>query len=406
MYQTNSNGYVAFKAQTALGAPASGAGATILRQTGGAMRQTIQPVGSNEVRRDGMTTRGAQGSRRTAGQFNGELSLDLLNQIAPAVMRAADWSAVVTIDEAAMGGATVSVDANSITASAGSWIAAGLRVGDVIKLTSGFAAGNANRNLRITGLTATVITVAETLTVEAGPIAAYTVVKAKSLINPAAGSLVRTYVTVEEYEADIDASEVFEDCRFGRLVFAMQPNGLITVQTALMGTGKMTTYEAGEAPIFTDPTEGTALPMSAVDAVLRVGANDVLDLTAFNLTVDIGLSGVDVAASKFSPDVFDAPMTISGDFTVLREDLSYVAAALAETPLSLHLLAVENESEPKDFFSLFLSNFTITLPEKSELTRQGGPRTQRILINPELVGVDTRGGAYDPTMIKFATSAA
>ena len=407
-YQTNWNGYIAYKVQSALGTQATGSGASVLRVAGGpGGRLTKAAIESQEVRQDGMSTRGRHGSRHTGAQpYSTEQSIGSMDDVLEAVMRGT-WTAEVTITEATggMSSATLAVAAHTITASTGSWITSGLAVGDVIKLTAGFVAGNTDTNFRITGLTATVITVNETLTVEAGPLSTYTVVRTgRKLINPAAGSLVRRYFTIEECETDIDASELFTDCVWGGLRFEMQANGLLMCNPSWMGTGQYEGVSAGSSPFFSSPTTPTGVPMAVLDAAISINGTDLVDLTSFDLTIDNQLSVPDMAASAYAPDVFDGNQTVAMNLTALRQDLSYIADLDTETVLSLHVLAVENESEPKSFFSLFIPNFTLGGVDKSALAKRGGARTQTLAVPSALVGIDETGGAYDSCQVKMQIS--
>lgn len=409
-YQSQSLAYMAHKVQSGLGSQASGSGARVFTTSGGqGGRLTKAMTPSNLIRRDAMRTRGRHGIQKTTGSYTSEWMVGLADDIVEAVMRGT-WSAAVTIDDetAAMSSATLAVGANTITASAGSWVTAGLRVGDVIRVTEGLNAASMNRNLRVTGLTATVITVAETLTVEAGPLATYTVVRpGRKVINPAAGALVKRYFTVEEHELDIDGSEIFDDAVWGSLRYQMQPNGIITVEPTWIGTGKFETKTAGDAPHFSDPTEPAGTPMAVADATIRLGGDDFVDLTAFDLTVDIVPAAPDVFGTRgirHAPDVFTGQMAVSLNMTALRSDLARVADLLDETRLELQVLAVDNETAPEDFLSIYVGNFTLGSVDKSALSKEGGPRTQSFAVPIDLVGIDDRGGAYDPTMIAFQVS--
>jgi hypothetical protein len=274
----------------------------------------------------------------------------------------------------------------------------GFRVFDVIRLTNHSSAGNNNRNLRITALSATTITVAETLTVNAVADTSCEITRpGRPLTNPT--SLIKRYYTIEEHELDIDGSEVFQDCVWSGAKFTMQPNGILQFEPSWTGTGVFQTVTGASAPIFTAPTQPTGVPLAVVDAVMRVGSTDVVDLTAFDLTIDIKPSVADVIASTTSPDVFTGIMDVSMNLTALRKDLQYVTDFAAETVYSLHLLAVENEADPSDFLSICVPNFTLGEVQKSALSREGGPRTQTIQVPADLVGVDTQGGAFDQTMI-------
>lgn len=400
-YQSQSNAYAAFKAQTGLGAAASGAGSTLLRVTGGqGGRFSKGTYGSNEVRQDGMRTRGRHGGRQTAGNYTAEWSLGLADDIVQAIMRGTWGAANFQIDQTNF--TSITTGANTIILGTSSPIALGLRVGDVIRLSNHSSPENNNRNLRIADLDATTITVAETLTVNgvADTDCAITRV-GRMLTNPSA--LLKRYFSIEEHELDINGSELFTDCIWGSMKFSMQPNGLLMFEPSWTGTGAFEPL-SGAGPHFDSPNEPTGLPMSVVDATIRVGAEDVVDLTAFDLTIDAKPSVSDVIASTLSPDVWVGLMDITMNLTALRKDLKYVQDFAAETQMSLHLLAVNNEDEPKDFLSIYVPNFTLGSVQKSAVQREGGPRTQTIAIPPELVGVDQRGGAYDPTMVKFQVS--
>jgi hypothetical protein len=409
-YQSQSNAYTAYKVQSALGSQASGGSGIVLRQTGsgGGLKMTKAATESNEVRRDGMRTRGRHGSQKVSGQWGGEYSLGSHDPILEAITRGT-WSSVLVITEATAGLTSITTGTNTIVASAGSWITAGVRAGDVARLTGHSTAANNSRDLRITGVTASTLTVPETLTADAVADTAFTLTIAKKLINPAAGSLVKRYYTVEDHELDIDGSEVATDFVWGAMKFSMAPNGILMADPSGIGTGQFTTLTGASAPLLTAPTESTAAPMSVVDATVRLGSADFVALTSFDLTMDIKPMAPDVFGTpgiKYSPDVFTGQMAISMNLSMLRSDLARVASYLAEDLFSLHVLAVENESEPKDYFSIFVPNFSFGTVDKSALSKEGGPRTQTISIPEALVGKDDTGGAYDATMIKFQSTAA
>lgn len=404
-WQTQSNGTIAFKVQSALGSIASGSGGTLLRTAGGpGGRISKQPYESNEVRADGMRSRGRHGSRRTSGMYSCEVSIGAFDAIFQAVFRGT-WATALVITEATAGLTSITTTTSTIVAAAGSWITAGLRVGDVVRLTNHSSAGNNDRNLRITGLTASTITVAELLTANAVADTAFTITRpGQKLINPAAGSLVKRYFTIDEYDADLDSVETFQDCVFTALRFSMQPNSMVSVDISWTGTGVFSTASGGSAPTLTSPTESTGLPLACVDSSVRLGASDFVDLTSFDLTMDIGGVAPDVVAAVTSPDVFTGQMAVGMNLTMLRADYTRMTAFLAETPLTLHALMVENETAPQDFLSLFVPNFTLGGVDKSPLSKEAGPRTQTVAIPPALVGKDVTGGAFDPTMVTLAVS--
>lgn len=408
-YQSQSNAYVAYKQQSAKGTQATGSGATILHTAGGqGGRLSKAAIESNTVRRDGMRIRGRHGTQKTQGAYNHELGIGSLDDILEAVMRGT-YEADLVITQATASLTSITTTASAIIAGGGSWITAGLRVGDVVRLTNHSTAENNNRNLIIRTVTATILefstTTGSPLTVNAVADTSFTITRpGRKLINPAAGSLVSRYFTIEEYEVDIDGSEIFWDAVWGSVQFQMQPNGLFMANPTFVGTGRMDASEDSLVPHFTSPTEPTLVPFATIDSTVILDGTSVVDLTAFDLTIDITPNSPDVVASKYGPDVFSGQMAVSMNLTMLRDDLADVISFLEEEVLSLHVVAVDNEDEPEDFFSIFVPNFTLGSVDKSALSKEGGARTQTISIPPALVGKDETGGAFDATMIKIQLS--
>jgi hypothetical protein len=396
--------------QTALGTPATGAGASVLRVAGGTGGQlTKASTESNEVRYDGMRTRGRHGTQKTAASWSGEASLDTYDTILEALIRDT-WSApdlVLTETSGAPALGSITTTANTIVATAGSWITLGLKVWDVIRLTNHTSAGNNSRNLRIVGLTALVITVAETLTLNATPDTAFTITRPGKKLIQSGIPPIKRYFTVEEYEIDIDQSQSLPDFVWGSMRIGMGANGIITMDPGGMGTGQFNINQTAGSPIFTAPTTTNTLPLAVVDATIRIGAGDMIDLTSFDMTLDISPMSPDVFGSgqiKYGPDVFTGQMGIAVNFTALRKDLIMLQDFAAETQYTINLLAVENEIEPKSFISFTLGNLTLGGLDKSAYAKEGGPRTQSITVPMALIGKDVTGPANDATMIKIQSS--
>lgn len=406
-YQEQWNGYTAFKVQSGLGSQSSSTGATVLRQTGGqGGRMSKAAIESMEVRRDGLSTRGRHGLQKTNGAYSSELSVGGFDEILQAVMRGTWGSANLAITEATASLTSITTTASTIVAGAGSWITAGLKVGDVVVLTGHASAGNNSRNLRITGLSASTITVAETLTVNTTPDTAFTITRTgRVLVNPGAGALVKRYYTIEEHEYNLDQSELFTDCVWGSFRLAMQPNGLLMFDTTWVGTGQFEDLASGSSPHFTSPSTPTGVPLAVVEASVKLGSTTLADLTSFDITVDNQPIAPDVISSvPYAPDIFQGTELVSMNLSMLRKDLLSVADFIDETPLSLHVLATENESAPESFISIFVPNFTLGSVDKSALAKAGGPRTQSISIPPALVGIDNTGAGYDATAVKIQVS--
>lgn len=405
VYQSNSAGLVAYKVQSGLGTPSSGASANLLRMTGGAgIKLAKAAIESVEVRNDGMSTRGRHGTQKTSSAYNAELSLGSCDPIVEAIMRNTWDSTVFNKTQADF--TSLTTTANSLVFASGSPIAMGYKVNDVIRPTGLPDAANNARNLRIAALSSTAITVAETLIVNAAPDTTCSILRpGKRLINPA--TLLKRYFTLEEYESDIDQSTTIQDFVWGTGKFAMAPNGLLMFDPGGIGTGQISALATGASPYFTSPVAPSDAPFSVVDATIRLNGVDLVELTGLDISLDIQPSAPDVFGSgaiKFAPDVFTGPLKVSMNLTMLRKDLSRLSDFIAETQYSLHVLAVDNMSEPKDFFAITVPNFTLGSVDPSALSKQGGGRTQTIAIPAALVGVDTSATGNN-SMISFQTTA-
>lgn len=396
-YQTGRNITVLYKPEVTFGTAPSATGATVFRASSGGSSLSKQPINSNENRRDGMVTRGRHGQRIVQGQYSADLSVGTFDPLIEAAMRGT-WVAASNITPAAMSSATITTTSSTIVASAGSWITAGLRVGDVIVLTNHSTVGNNSRNLRVTGLTASTISTAETLTVDAAPDATWNIAIAKRLIM--GDPYVSRSFTFEEFEADSDMSEYYTGCRIGSMGISLQPNSMAQISFALVGQN-MTTVSGASAPYFTSSTATTSLGLTAVEAQIRLGNNELLDVTGADLQINLNAQPANVVGSVVTPDVFTNLAQVSGSITALRRDLTRVTEFLNETGLSLWLTLAENMAEPRNFISFFIPNITLASATKSPMG-QDGPRSQQIAL---LIGVDERGGAFDKTMVRVSTSA-
>src|SRR5262249_56148922 len=93
---------------------------------------------------------------------------------------------------------------------------------------------------------------------------------------------------------------------------------------------------------FTSAVATVDSPFAVVDATVRLGGVDLVELTSFDLTLDISPSAPATFGSggqKFSPDVFTAPLQVSMNIAALRKDLARLADFIAETRYTLHILA-------------------------------------------------------------------
>ncbi|HXG70338.1 MAG TPA: phage tail tube protein [Gemmatimonadaceae bacterium] len=393
-YQSGKNVTVAYKPETTFGiAAAGGAGAKRFRLNGGGLALARATIAPNEIRSDLKTSMGRYGSRSVSGSFAGDLSVGTFDDLIEAALRGT-WIATQVITAATF--TTLTPGANTFTAAAGSFLSSGFRVGQVIRRTGGGIAGNNARNLRVTGVTATVLTVAETLTAGAGD-GTGSIDIMKRLSQPS--SVVRRSFTFDEYSGDIDQSELYVGNRVGSLKISGGPDSMATIEIGLVGVdGSVLTQAA--SPYFTNPVASGSIGLTMADASLRFGGVDQVTVTAFDLSIDNKLGTQAVIGSNASPDVFDNAVEVSGSISVIRSDLTNVTRFLSETELELQVLLGEPEAEPRDFISLFLPRIKVGMPGRSL-----GADNAMIESLPFMVGNKDIATGYEDTMVQVSTSA-
>lgn len=402
-YQSNFYGYSAFLVQSGLGTPATGAGGTIIRQTGGTPGKLSKAaIQSKEIRGDAQPVKGRHGMQTAVGgPYGMELSIQSADQIMQAAMRAT-WDTAITKTQSDF--TSLTTGAHTIILASGNPITMGFRVNDIINCLTLADAANNSTNFRITALNATTITVAETLVVNATPDTTCSIVRVgRKIINPVAGSLVNRYFTIEEYESDIGASRLFNDCYWKSFKLSMAPNGLVTFEPSWVGTGSFTA--ATVSAVLTSPTLIANPPMAALDATLRLGGVDVADITSFDLTFDNGAVAPAVVGSKISPTVMGGLNQVNMNLTILQKDLTYISGFLNETGYSLSLKCVDNMAEPKNFINFNVPNFTLGGADVSPMSSAGGARTVQISVPVALIGHDGLSGTgFDDTTLSVQVS--
>jgi hypothetical protein len=408
-YQSNTNALVAYKKQAGKGTQATGAGGTVLRSAGGSgINFSKKSTPSKNIRRDGMQTRGRHGSYDVTGAWDHELTLDGLIDIAEAVVRDTWDVAALVLTEAQF--TSLAIASNVVTFGGGNPATLGLRVGDIIRFTLLSQAADNSKNVRIVSMTPTTITVAAVDGValtDMGADTACTITRPRKLIQFAGGSLIKRYFTIDEYDVDIDQSEVATDFVFGNFKIGFQPDGTVIASVGGVGTGQFQALSTAASPLLTNPTEATSLGLAVVDATLRIGGVDRVDLSSFELSADIQLSAPTTFGSggqKYAPDVFSGQLQASITFTALRQDLQFIQDLQAETQYEFHIVMVDTAVEPKGFLSIYVGNATLGSVVKSALSQAGGGRTVTVTVPAALIGQDTRGAGYDATMIKLQTS--
>lgn len=380
---------VALLRETAFGSPPGPGGAQYLRRVTSTLDLNKDTYQSNEVRSDYQVADFRHGVRRVAGDVNGELSLGTYAEFFAAALRK-NWTAGVSFTASAGAGVTVDNAAKTLTRVSGSWITDGFKVGDVVRAASLDAAID-GKNLRVTALTATVMTVAEAPGADvAGPNEACTIkVAGKKLWVPTTGHLDISF-GIEHHFSDIGESELFTGCMVNTLELGLPPTGMSTLRAGIVGQN-MTEYTGGTAPYFTTPAEETdTAVLAAVNGSLRVGGVDVATVTGLSMNINANITGDPVVGSDVVPELFPGRVVVSGQFTCYYEAGSSIRADfINETEISLIAKMNAGSDAGADFMTIGLGRIKLggaakddgekgliqTVPFQALLNTAGGAAT-------------------------------
>ena len=149
---------VSYKREGSWGTPAGATGAKDIRRVNASFNLEKEIYESGEIRTDYQTAVSRHGARSAKGSLNGELSPGSYSDFISAIV-AKDFATGVSVASL-----TLTIAANGlnfdVTRSAGSYLADGFKIGDVVQLSgASLNAANVAKNLFVLGVTATVLTV-------------------------------------------------------------------------------------------------------------------------------------------------------------------------------------------------------------------------------------------------------
>lgn len=404
-FQSQANVEVKYKPEGTFAViAAAGAGAKRFRSNGGGLGLTMAEIMSNELRPDLKSSMLRYGTKNVDGSYPGDLSVGTFDDLIEAVMRGT-WTAASAITAATfttLAPAVTTGNSGTFTAAAGSFLTQGFRVGQIVRRTGSALAANNGRNLRVTGVTASLLTftTSDNLPITGGAAdGTGTLDIQKRIIQPAAGGIIRRSFTFEEYQGEIDQSEVYTGGRVSTMRLSGAPDAMAVVEFGIVGAD-LVPQTTANSPYFTNPTISPSIALTLADASLRFGGADVTSLTGIDFTLDNRQQGQGTIGNKVTPDVFEGAAQLRGTISGLRSDLTNVSRYLAETELELHALMVEPEAEPKDYISVFIPRIKLGRPTKS--TGAGGGMIETL---PWTAGDKEVVTGYDDTMIQIETSA-
>jgi len=381
---------VTYKVETTYGVmPAAGA-AQAMRRVTSSLDMTKDTYQSGEMRPDFQMADFRHGLRKVAGTINGELSAKTYVDFLAAVLKK-DFAAGAAVTGASL---TIAGTAGAwtIKRAAGSWLTDGVKIGDVVRLTAGtFNAANRDKNIQVTGITATdltgIVLNASTLVPE-GPIASATLaVIGKKAFTPQSGHTDKSF-SIEHWHPDVPSSEVFTGLKVSKMTFTLPATGMATVAVEFVGKDVV----PGVAQYFVNPTPVTVTgTMAAVNGVVKVGNAAGGTITSATIEITAAQSSEPGIGSNTADQASTGRVIVTGQVTAKFDSTSLRDAFYNETETSAYLAFTSDNSAASDFMAFSLSRLKLNGAAKDD--------GEKILIQtiPFQALLDINGGAGKAT---------
>ncbi len=355
-----------YKQETNYGQIPAPSGSTLLRRVEFSPGITKDIFESSEVRTDQQSTLPRHGARRATGTLRGELSPGAYAPFLAALLRR-DFTTTTALTGLSLTLAVATHPTYTLTRGSGDYLASGLKIGDVIRITAGtWNAANLNVNLLVTNLTATVATVVvinnKTLVAE-GPIASSTLtVVGKRTFVPASGHIDRSF-TIESFFADLSLSEMYVGNKPARMTLSLPATGIATVEIEFSGKG-VQTFAAEQ---FTSPNAAPAYQVTtAANGRLVLGGALQTVVRDLSITIDGNVTGQPVVGSDDIPFQALGQVRVTGQFSAFFDSAAQRDAFLNETTQSLAVVLTSTNADNADFISIALPLIKTTSAEKND----------------------------------------
>lgn len=394
-----------YKKESTWGTAPGASGAQVMRRLTSDLNLTKQTYRSNELRADMQRADFRHGSRSVEGTINGEFSVGTYNDFIASALRQAFQTAATTGAVITVTAATTTGTAGTFTRSAGSYLTDGFKIGDVVRWTGWATTGvnNNSKNMLITALTATVMTVT---TLDGTAIAAKTAgdsvtctLQGKKTWMPTTGQTNDSY-SIEHWFSDIGQSELFTGCRISQMDMNLPATGLAECNVTFMGKDVTTATSA----YFTSPTAAnTGTALAAVNGAVYVSGTKVANITGINLTLNANMTSGEVIGSNTMPDIFQGSLDASGQITAYFEDATLRDMFLGETEATISVVMTASNSADAGFVGIMLPRVKVGGSSKDD-GEKGLIQTL-----PFTALLRTSGGsgtAYDATTIAIQDSSA
>lgn len=224
-----------------------------------------------------------------------------------------------------------STSPNAFTRASGSFVTEGFRPGDIV-VASGFATAANNAEFTVSAVSATTLTVIETITVADSSASSRTIALVGGRLS--VGTTLSTF-SMERGFTDIAQYQVYRGCSINEMSLSIQPEQMVTGSFGILG---MSAAAVSGSSIAGSPTAASTNEVfAAFDGALFEGGASIATCTAVDLSVNNNRSVEGVIGSKFTPDIFEGTCVVTGTATFFFENATLLNKFVNETESSLYI---------------------------------------------------------------------
>ena len=301
-----------------------------LRATTRAINLEKNMLETAEVRADRQKSDVRHGFNRVVGAPGGELSLKSLDDILEIALARA-WVAVTQVS-----GTNLSINSGTkiLGRAAGSFITDGYRAGDIVRV-AGFANGANNTDF----LVLTVVALSLTLSDPSNVIVTEAAGAARTVTYPGKrldiGSVLST-LTVERAFAGVTKYQAFKGVAIDKMSLSIKPESIVGGTFDMIG---MSAAAMSNSPLSSvDPVaRQTTTPLASFEGALYEGGVLAAVVTSLDLALNNNRQLAAVIGSKYSPDVYEGVLDLTGAIVAFFEDATLLNKFINETESKLYV---------------------------------------------------------------------
>jgi hypothetical protein len=346
----------AWKKQSALGTPATGASGKVARRVSSMFKATRDTYENNEIVTHHQSTGITLGLQNATGSLNGLLSAGTFADLIASLLEK-DFAAGVVIGSQTV---TYGGTAGAWTMTGTGFMAGtGLKVGDIVRASTGSVTANNARNFLITGLTNTVVTFValDGATVTSGSSTTTVVtVTGKKTYVPTTGH-VKDYYTFEDFYADLTKSEIYTDCRVGKITITIPASGNVTVAVEVVGLNRT----LGTSQVLTSPVVTTTAVLAAITGKILINGTVQTVATSATIVIENGAANTGaVIGQNVGNDVFAGRVKVSGSFVLQFDSTTIQALYAAGTVTSMNVVLTSDSTATAEAVSIMVPRLKLT----------------------------------------------